>query len=82
MSRKDLTVIIAVAIVAGIFSYALATFMFGGEKTYKLKAPKVEPVSSQFTLPSEQYFNSQALNPTKDIIIGDTTNPSPFQSTR
>lgn len=82
MNKKDITVVVAVAIVAGIFSYALAIFIFGGEKSYNLKSPKVEPISAQFILPSETYINKQALNPTKDITIGDSTNTSPFNSTQ
>ncbi|HOR23547.1 hypothetical protein KBB76_01220 [Candidatus Saccharibacteria bacterium] len=81
MKQRDIVIIVAVAIVSGIFSFAIAKFMFGGEKIYKLTAPTVEPISSEFKLPNEQYFNKQSLNPTKNITIGDSSNTAPFNTT-
>lgn len=78
MKQKDILIIVAVAITVGILSYVLAQFLFGGEKAYKLKAPTIDPISSEFKLPDEAYFNKQSLNPTKNITIGDTTNNAPF----
>ena len=81
MKQKDIVIVVAVAIISGIFSFAIAKFMFGGEKIYKLTAPTVEPISSEFKLPDEQYFNKYSLNPTKDITIGDSSNATPFNTT-
>lgn len=79
MKRKDLTIIIAVAVIAGLFSFVISSLLFGGEKAYNLKAPQVEPISTEFTSPSSKYFNDNAINPTVDIEIGDTTNPDVLQ---
>jgi len=78
MKQKNIAIIVAVAIVSAILSFALATFLFGGKKIYNLKAPTVEPISAEFKLPSDQYFNNQSLDPTKNITIGDSTNDKPF----
>jgi hypothetical protein len=80
MKQKDILLVVVVAIVAGILSFVIAQFIFGGEKSYKLTAPTVEPISSEFQLPDETYFNKQSLNPTKNITIGDSTNSAPFNS--
>jgi archaellin len=78
MKQKDIIVVVAIAIVSAIFSYVIANFIFGGEKAYKLTAPTVDPISSEFKLPDERYFNKDSLNPTKDITIGDSNNSAPF----
>jgi len=80
MKQKDIMIIIVVAFASGILSFVLANFLFGGEKSYKLTAPKIEPISADFKQPDQQYFNKDALNPTKNIVIGDSTNNQPFKA--
>ena len=80
MKQKDLIIIVAVAVVAGIFSYVIANFIFGGEKSYKLTAPTVQPITAEFKQPDQAYFNTNSLNPTKNITIGDSTNNQPFKT--
>ena len=80
MKQKDIIVLIVVVIVSGVSSYFLANLLFGGEKNYTLKAPIVEPISSTFDTPSEQYFNKNSIDSSKTITIGDSTNTDPFKS--
>lgn len=80
MKQKDILLIVVIAIVAGAFAFVVANFFFGGEKAYKLTAPTVQAITTEFTLPSEQVFNREALNPTKNITIGDSANSSPFKT--
>ena len=46
-----------------LLSISLSTFLFGGEKAYKLKAPTVEAISAEFKLPDSTYFNKQLTKP-------------------
>lgn len=78
MKPKDIGIIAGVAVVSAIFSYIIAGYIFNGDKSYSLKAPSVEPISAEFKLPSDKYFNKDSLNPTKDITIGDSSNQKPF----
>ncbi len=80
MKQKDIVIIVAVAVVSGIFSYVIANALFGGQKSYKLTAPTIAPISAEFKQPDTAYFNSNSLNPTKNITIGDSTNNQPFKS--
>jgi hypothetical protein len=41
----------------------------------------VEPISSNFPPPPAKYFNPNAINPTLQIEIGGSTNPTPFNTT-
>jgi hypothetical protein len=80
MKQKDILLVAVIAIVAGVFSFVVANFLFGGEKAYTLKAPKVDAITDTFTLPSKTVFNDKALNPTKNITIGDSSNDAPFKT--
>lgn len=80
MKQKDILLIAVIAIVAGLFSFLVANFFFGGTKAYKLTAPTIDKISQAFTLPDNTVYNKTALNPTKDITIGDTTNTTPFKT--
>ena len=78
MKRKDLIIIIGVAVVSAIFSYVIAGYIFGGEKSETLKAPVVQPISAEFPETEEYFFNANSINPTQEITIGDETNDQPF----
>ena len=75
MKKRDITVIITIAIIAGVFSLVISNLLFGGSKAYDLKAPKVESISAEFISPDSRYFNSRSIDPTVDIKIGDNNNP-------
>ena len=57
MKQKDIIIIVAIAVISGIFSFAIANFLFGGQKAHKLTAPSVQAISSDFKLPDSTYFN-------------------------
>jgi hypothetical protein len=82
MKQKDIIIIVVVAIVSGIFSYGIASFLFGGQKTYNLKAPTVDVITAEFKLPNAEYFNKESIDLTKNINIGDPGNPTPFNSSK
>jgi len=78
MKQKDIIIIVIASFVAAVVSFAVANLFFGGAKAYRLKAPTVDPISTQFTTPNDKYFNKDSINPTKDITIGDGSNTKPF----
>jgi len=80
MKQRDIFIIVAAAIVAGLFSLIISNLLFGGSKTYNLTAPQIEPISTEFITPDSRYFNDDAIDPTVDIQIGDTTNPDVLQN--
>lgn len=82
MKQRDILIIVAVAMASGLLSYGIATFVFNGKKTYNLKAPTVEAITSEFKLPDSAYFNKESINLTKNINIGGPGNPTPFVKTQ
>lgn len=78
MKQQDIAVIIVAVFVSGILSFFLSNAIFKpGEKN--LEAAVVEPISTEFNEPSEDYFNDESINPTQTIRIGDEQNPKPFR---
>ncbi len=79
MKQKDWTLIAVVVVVSGVLSFVLSNFLFGGTKNRQEKVEVVEPISSEFQIPSEKYFNKNSNNPTQIIKIGDgNNNNTPF----
>ena len=78
MKQKDITLIIVVAFVSGIFALLLSTLLISTPSNRNQKAEVVQPISATFTEPNKKYFNDKSIDPTQLIRIGETTNPSPF----
>jgi hypothetical protein len=85
MKQKDLLLIGMVAFIAAILSFVLSDALFGSPKKNPIKVPVVQPISSNFPdVKNDQsyksFFNSQALDPTQLIQIGNNNNTTPFQN--
>lgn len=78
MKKQDLGIIIAVAIFAGIFSLVASNLIFTPRSTKGLKAQKIDTIQATFNQPDKRYFNTESINPTQLIQIGDNSNGQPF----
>lgn len=78
MKQKDLAVIIAIVGGAAVISFIIFSVVFGNKTNAKIKVEIVEPISADFKLPSESYFNKDSLNPTQTITIAPDANQNPF----
>lgn len=78
MKQKDIVLIIVVVFFAGVFSLLISKVFFTSGANRNLTAEVVEPISENFEQPDKRVFNDKAINPTKLIQIGDSTNPQPF----
>lgn len=79
MKSKDWSVIMLIAFFAGVFSLVLSNFIIGSRKTNTLKVESVSPITQDFPTPNEKYFNTNSINPTQDIKIGEDPNANPFK---
>lgn len=83
MKRKDLRLIVMVAVIAAIFSYIISGVVFSSPTKKPVSVPVITPISSNFADVKndsnyKSIFNSSALDPTQLIRIGGQTNNSPF----
>lgn len=78
MKQKDIALIIVLAVCSAVVSFVVSGWLFGKSGERQQKAEVVDVISSDFSLPDTQYFNSNAIDPTQLIQIGDANNPNPF----
>lgn len=80
MKQKDITLIIVVGVVSVITAFLISNFFFGSPENRQLEAEVVDPITAEFNLPSDQYFNENSIDPTETIRIGETGNQTPFKT--
>lgn len=82
MKQKDIALIIIVVFVSGVISLVVSNFVFGSPEKRQEEVELVEPISAEFNVPAkdDKYFNSEALDPTLIIRIGDNSNEQPFKT--
>jgi hypothetical protein len=80
MKQKDLTTILLVIFISGIFSFVLSNYLFASPKNRHEKVEVVKPITAEFKEADKRYFNEQSVNPTQLITIGDNNNTSPFKT--
>lgn len=83
MKRRDLGLLVMVAVIAAIFSYVISSVVFSSPAKKPVSVPVITPISSDFADVKndnnyKNIFNSGALDPTQLIRIGGQTNNSPF----
>jgi hypothetical protein len=78
MKQKDIALIAVVVIVSGTLSLLLSNLVIASPKNRKQQVEVVEPITADFPKPVSKYFNSQSIDPTQLIKIGDNSNPQPF----
>jgi flagellar basal body-associated protein FliL len=75
---KDITLILVIVFISAVVAFLVSNWLFGSEQQREQKAEVVDVITPEFRRPPEKYFNTQSLNPTKLIEIGDNPNPNPF----
>jgi energy-converting hydrogenase Eha subunit A len=82
--RQNLIVLVIVGFIAALVSIVISGAIFGTPQSHPIKVPVVEPISPTF--PDVQhdsnyttFLNSNALDPTQLIQIGNSNNSTPFQ---
>ncbi len=78
MKQKDIAIIIIAAFFAGLISFFGSQALFASKPNRTMTAEKVDKITSEFTKPDTAVFNKNAINPTKLIQIGDSSNTKPF----
>lgn len=73
MKKTDIAMIILIASISAITAYFVVGAIPGLQNTNEpVKVKTIEEYSSTIETPSEDVFNSQALNPTVEVTIGQT----------
>lgn len=80
MKQKDIALIAIVVFFSAIFSYFVSNAIFASPDNRQEKVEVVKAITTEFPKPDERFFNDQAFDPTRIIVIGDDVNADPFTS--
>lgn len=78
MKKSDIALLILVVSVSVVISYFVGQAVLGGSVAKPVEVETAEPISADIVEPSPDIFSSNAINPTVQIKIGETTNQQPF----
>ena len=80
MKKNDIALLILIASLSLVFAYFIAKAVVVEPKSQSIKAEVVEPIAAGIAPPSPKIFNTDAINPTVVIQIGDPSNQQPFSN--
>ncbi len=78
MKQKDIALILFIAGMSGVVSYAVSHFLFATPTNRQQQVAVVAPVNTSFITPDAKYFNNQSIDPSKLIVVGGGNNSNPF----
>jgi hypothetical protein len=67
MKKNDIYTIIMIIVVATGLSYLIFSLVLFPAKKRQQKVEVVTPISKDFIIPDSQYFNIDAINPTRTV---------------
>lgn len=70
MKKSDIAMIILIASVSILIAYFVAHALLGDSSSQEVKVKTADPISSTVAEPDPTVFNSNAINPTVEVIIG------------
>lgn len=82
MKKNDIASIILIASVSALIAWAAASAMIGQPKKSATKYHTAAPITSDIVAPDASVFNEDAINPTVDRSIGQSSNQLPFDTTK
>ena len=79
MKQKDIALIIVVVFISGILSLLLSNKLIVSPKNRQEKVEVVAPITAELSKPDSKYFNTESIDPTQIIRIGESNNNQPFK---
>lgn len=72
MKKTDLAMIIFIAAVSVLIAYFVAKSIIGDANNKPVKVKTVDQISADVREPDPDIFNKNAINPTVEVIIGQS----------
>jgi hypothetical protein len=76
MKKSDIAMIILIASVSVMISYFVAKALIGDTANDSVTVKTADEISTDVEKPDSSIFNSKAINPTVQVIIGDQSGGS------
>lgn len=75
MKKTDIAMILLIASVSVMVAYFAGKALIGDVRSASVKVKTADPITSVISSPDPAVFNSQAVNPTVEVIIGNDGQP-------
>lgn len=75
MKKSDIAMIILIASISMLVAYFGSKSILGDVGNQSVKVKTAEKITADVTKPDESVFNSTAINPTVEVIIGNQAQP-------
>jgi mannitol-specific phosphotransferase system IIBC component len=79
MKKSDIAMIILIASISVLIAYFVAKAVLGDVQNQSVKVKTAEPITSEVVEPDKTVFNTNAINPTVEVIIGNDGQPAESQ---
>ncbi|QQG50769.1 MAG: hypothetical protein HZB75_04575 [Candidatus Saccharibacteria bacterium] len=76
MKKSDVAMIILIASMSVLIAYFVAKAVIGDVQNESVKVKTTEAITTDIVQPDTTVFNSNAINPTVEVIIGGKTQGS------
>lgn len=70
MKKSDIAMIVLIASVSVLVAYFVAKAVIGDTQNQSVQVKTADPITTDITQPDPTVFNSKAINPTVEVIIG------------
>lgn len=70
MKKSDIAMIILIASISVLVAYFVAKAIVGDVQNESVKVKTADPITTDIVQPDTSVFNSTAINPTVEVIIG------------
>jgi hypothetical protein len=74
MKKSDMAMIILIASVSVLIAYFVAKAVVGDVNEETVQVKTADLITSEVAEPDTSVFNKDAINPTVEVIVGDTNN--------
>lgn len=71
MKKSDIAMIILIASISVLVAYFVAKAVIGDVQNESVQVKTADPITTDVTEPDPTVFNSDAINPTVEVIIGN-----------
>ncbi|HEU5121807.1 MAG TPA: hypothetical protein VFT59_03095 [Candidatus Saccharimonadales bacterium] len=80
MKKSDIAMIILIASISVLIAYFIAKAIIGDVGNQSAKVKTTEEITTEITEPDPTVFNENAINPTVEVIIGNSQDQTQSQS--
>lgn len=78
MKKQDIALIILIVAISALTAYLIGRAVVGDPQQQSVQVKTVDAISTNVEEPDPRVFNENAINPTVEINIGDSSNRQPF----